>query len=171
MPEMRKRMIQGLDGVADFQLLRRSHVVVDQHVVGALERSAREVVERSTHGLERLEVDAINHFQIAAGGKLGDDRSDGHDVIEFAQLVGHLDGNWSAADAHEQRRARRLHHDVGADADLAVLGVVEHADGKADDQQNQGDFNRDRDHADEGAEGTVHQVGKDHLVHDSLLIV
>ena len=42
---------------------------------------------------------------------------------------------------------------------------------ETDDQQNQGDFNRDSHNADDGAEGTVHQVGKDHLIHDSLLIV
>src|ERR1019366_2269545 len=129
-----KGMIQGFDGVAYLELLRRGDVVVDQHVGGAFERSTCEVVERPAHAFKRLEVDAVNDFQIAGGGKLSDDRSNSDDVLEFAQLVGNLDRHRRAADAHDERRARRLHHDVGSDANLAVLGVGEHADGQADDQ-------------------------------------
>ena len=164
-----ERMIERLQRVADFQMLRSGLQIVDDHVVRTFKRSAGKIMKSATDLIERLQIDAIKDFDRSRRRDLHDHRRDSGDVVQLTQLVGNLHRNRRTAHPHDQRRSRRLHHNVGANAYLAAAAVIQNAQHDAHDQQNEGDLNRDGEHADNGAKRPVHQVRDDHPVHHEKL--
>ncbi len=159
MPVDGELVIQYVDRVADLAVLRPGFEIVDDHRVRPLERTAGEVWKRTTHGLKRLQVDSVNNLNVAGRRKLRYHRRNRDHVRKLANFVRHLLRDGSATDTHKQRGSRWLHQDVGTYARLAAAAVVEHAQHDADNQQNQRDFDRNREDADDGANRPMHQVG------------
>ena len=114
-------MIENLDGVAHFYMLRLGKKVIHQAIVRALERAAAEVVKRDQF-LKRLEIDPVDDFEILGGGELPDDWRNHADVGQFLNHAADFDGHRGIAYARHERSVGRLHDDVGADAGLALRG-------------------------------------------------
>ena len=87
----------------------------------------------------------------------------------LAQNVRYLDGNRGYAEGADIAAVGWTHHDIGANAFLPGLVVVQHAQGQPYNQQNQRDLNPYGNHADDGPDRPVHQVGDDHLVHELIV--
>ena len=77
-----ERMIENLDGVAHFDVLRLGKKVVHQAIVRTLERAAVKEV-KGNQRLERLEIDSVDDFQVLGGGELPDHRRDYLDVRQL----------------------------------------------------------------------------------------
>ena len=162
-------VVQSLHRVPDLNVARCRFQVVNQHVIRPLEGTAGKVMKASRHRIEGLQIDTVEHLQALRDRRLGHDRSSGNHMRYLHQPVRDLDGNRRAIHTHQQRRARRLHHDVGSQACLAAAGVIQHTQHYADDQQDERDFDSDRNHADDGAKRPVQQIGKDHPIHHGKL--
>ena len=149
-------------------MLRLGKIVIHQAIVRALERAAVKVVKRD-QGLEGLEVNPVDDLEVLGGGELPDHRRNHSDVGQLRKHAADFDRHRSIAYARHERSVGRLHDHIGADAGLALPGVIQHADGKSHDQQDQRDLERNGHNADQRPDGPVHQVGDDHFVHHGLV--
>jgi hypothetical protein len=75
------------------------------------------------------------------------------------------DGHGWASQSVEQAGIRGQQHQVGPDAVGAPVLVVQHARENAHNRQNHNDFNGHGQHADDGAQGAMQQIGKNQFVH------
>ncbi len=87
------------------------------------------------------------------------------DVGQLRKHAADLDRHRSIADARHERSIGRLHDHIGADAGLALPGIVQHADGESNNQQDQRHLESNGHNADQRPDGPMHQVGDNHFVH------
>ena len=157
-------LVQDLDGGTHFNVLRLGKIIVNQAVVGTLERSALQIV-KWLQRLEAREVDAINNFQVLRGRKLPDYRGDRFHMLQFRQHATDFDGHGSIAHACHKRGVGRLHDHIGADSGLPLPRIIQHSYRQSHDQQDQRHFHRYGNNADQRPDRSMHQVGNDHFVH------
>src|SRR5262249_12508190 len=101
-------VIQDLDGIADLDVLGFCEKVIDEDVVGRLERASAEVVERA-QAFVGFQIDAGDYFESSGGHDLSDHGRHGFDVRQFGQDVADLDRHGSAGQTNDERRTRRHH--------------------------------------------------------------
>src|SRR5260370_3882992 len=135
--------------------------------MGAAAGPASERVEGPADGLKCLQIDPAEQFEFVGG--LNDHRRHGDHVRLLAQDVADFDRDWRAGESGKVRRAWRPHNDVGADALLARFVVVERSQGESHDQKDQSDLNSHGKNADDRTQGSMREVGDDHLVHRHIL--
>ncbi len=153
-------VIENADCVAD--LFAVCDVVVDDDVVGSLERSAGDKGE-GQEVVEAFEVDAVDGVEGA--GDLDVDWGGDGDVGDFGEDVGDFDGGSGGAHADEVAGGVGAHEHVHADAVLTGLEAVELAHQDGGDGEDHDDLNRDGEAADEGAEGTMDEVADNKFIH------
>jgi hypothetical protein len=128
------RVQQG-DGVSHASLGLVGVVIVDDHVVGPLERSAGEELEAAAHPGEFLVVDAGGAQRDAFGRDA--EHPGGHFHVRLFGHVSHqLLGNRRRAQA-ENGRGFRPHQDVRADASRAFLRILDESVAEAHQAEDQ----------------------------------
>jgi len=110
-------------------------------------------------------VDAPEHLDAVAHREVGNDRRGHGHMGQGGKKGGQSGGDGRAADAVKNNSVAGPDNQVRPDAVVHPLlaGKLTHHDG--DDGEHHDDFNGHREHADEGAEGAVQQVGNDELIH------
>ncbi len=126
-----ERMIEYLDVVAHLHMLRLGKKVIYQAIVRALKRSTAQVV-KGDQFLKRFEIDAVDDLEVLGSGELPDDRRNHADMGQLRDHAADFDGHRGIAYARHERSVGGLHDHVGADAGLALPGVIQHTDGEAD---------------------------------------
>ena len=89
---------------ADFGVILLGEQVIDDHVIGALEWTSGEILKWTAEvikvvGRFRIEVDAVDNFEISGGNDVHDDGRDGNNMRNGTQLVGDLDGDGRAGNS------------------------------------------------------------------------
>src|SRR4029077_16034758 len=151
--------------VAHFYVFGFGLPVIDEDVVGIFEVAALEEGEAARDGAETVWVDAVNHFDAAAGIELQEGGSNGLDVFLFGEARADFDGHGRATEAEKDRCGRGLDHDVRSDTLNALGGLLEQAGSEANDKHHKGDFDGDGHHADHGPQRAMQQVADDQFAH------
>ena len=76
-----------------------SDVVINQHIVGSLKRSALQIMKWSAQRLKGIDIDAVDNLQPAARSNLPDHWTHYLDMRHLVDYIGHLHRNRSAADS------------------------------------------------------------------------
>src|SRR4029077_15538129 len=92
--------------VAHFYVFGFGLPVIDEDVVGIFEVAALEEGEAARDGAETVWVDAVNHFDAAAGIELQEGGSNGLDVFLFGEARADFDGHGRATEAVKHRCVR-----------------------------------------------------------------
>ncbi len=144
-------IVENFNSLPDRGMFGLGKEVVDQYVVGSLKRTTFQIVESAGQALIAVQVDSGDDLKTAYRTDLGDDRSNHSYVRQLCQDVSDLNRHRRAGQSGDERRSGRQHEHVSPDAGGAGAAVLQHAQRQADDEQDHGDFERDRDHADQGA--------------------
>src|SRR5205823_13735751 len=133
-------------------------VVVDDDVVGSLERSAGEEDE-GQEAVVGLEVDAVD--VVEGTGDLDVDWGDDLDVRDLGEDVCDLDGGAGGAHADEVIGGAGADEHVHADAVGAILEAVKLAHQDGGDGEDHDDLDGNGEAADEGTQGTMDEIAED----------
>ena len=138
--------------------------VVHHHVVRPLHWPAGEKDEGAQPAVAGV-IDAPQHLQPVGHGQVGDHRRGHGNVRQRLQHRGQFGRDGRAAHAVEKDGVAGTDDEVGADAVVQPLlaGQLSHHDG--DDGEHHDDFNGHGQHADDGAQGPMQQIGEDELIH------
>ena len=86
-------MAQDLSLGAGMKLFGLCKIIIHQNVIGVPKRTAFHVAKRSTHLLEALEINAIDHFHSSRRAELCNHRRNGSDMRKVSNFIRYLDGN------------------------------------------------------------------------------
>ena len=158
-------VVEGGDRVADVEAFAGGSLeVVDDHVVGLLERRARFKDERAK-GVVALVVDAEDIFDRTGGVQLDVDGRDDLDVGELAEDLADANISGGGAGGDECAGGSGANDHVAADAFLLVAAGIEHAKHDGGDREDHDDLDRDGEGADDRAQGTMDEITEDELIH------
>jgi hypothetical protein len=157
-------MGQDLDRVADFLVVHAGKIIIDDHVIRPLKRSAGQIAEFRRKRVVAGYIDAIDYLD-RLGSEPPDCRNGRSHVRYLAKFVANLNWNRGTGQTDNRRRPRRHDHQVRPHTQLALFRSVQQPVKQRHHQQNHGDFKRNRAHRDERPRRPMHQIGDHHLVH------
>jgi len=145
-------------------MIRLGKQIVHQYVVRPLKRTARQIVEARRHAFIAGQVDSRNNLERAGRGDLRDHRSHALTWGSFASTPPILIGIGAPENAliNEDPGGR-----TSTSAPMPAVRVRLSCSIPATDhdQQNHRNFQRNRHHADQRAQGPMHQIPDDHPIH------